>query len=63
MVEPWEQKRSMVVYAYYFFKSVGIKDPFREAADFNQASPSFVRKWKEIFKSQGQVSPYTIWGH
>ena len=40
----WEQKCIMTFYAYYFLKNVGIKDSFREAADFNQASPSFVQK-------------------
>ena len=61
VVVPWEQKRIMTVYAYCFFKSVDIKDPFREAADFNQASPLFLRKLKEISRPQGQISPYTIW--
>lgn len=34
-----------------------------EAAFFAQVSVSFIRKWKTVFKTEGKVSPYTLWGH
>lgn len=59
----WEQKRILAVHAYYFFRSVGQEDCINFAASFAQVSASFIRKVKDKFKSQGEISPYTMWGH
>jgi transposase len=59
----WEHKRLFAVHCYYFLKNLGVAAYLQRAAEMTGVSDSFIRKWRDKFKAQGEISVYTKWGH
>jgi len=51
------------VHVSYFLKNVGVKNDRQKVAALVEVSETFVRTWRDKFKSERKISLYTKWKH